>query len=260
MTKHRMFNKNKEKLTHLQKSIVVATLLTDGWFELAPNQKSARIGLELSVKSLDLLERWQKLMEPFSSPSIQHFQRKPSPTITAGPSVRNRTFFHPEFLQFTEPFSHSFKKTPRGKSVKTVPPVSYLENYMNWEMFAMILMMDGSIKNQGRGMEIHLQSYSKEAQGRLCIALYHKLGMKCWPSRYVDSSRKGILNQDSYHITISGFNLQKIRKNVLPHMVNNSKYKVPFLSEKLVTNTASSPWIQWYKKAKNADWLETKDV
>lgn len=99
--------------------------------------------------------------------------------------VRNRTFFHKEFLQFYGPFTHPSALTPQGKPVKTVPKVSYLKHYLNWEMLAMLISMDGSRKNQGRGMELHLQGFSYEAQGRLCVALYHVLGIKCWPSSRV---------------------------------------------------------------------------
>lgn len=55
MVKQSMKGKNTAQLSYLQKSIVVASLLGDSWLDTSPNGKTARIGLEITSRSEDLL-------------------------------------------------------------------------------------------------------------------------------------------------------------------------------------------------------------
>ena len=61
-----MQNSANARLTERQKSIVLATLLTDGCPEVPNNGQAARISLELSAKSNDLLQHWQGIIGNFS--------------------------------------------------------------------------------------------------------------------------------------------------------------------------------------------------
>lgn len=258
-----MVDKHKAFLTERQKSVVVGTLLTDGFIEVSPNGKTARVGVELSVKGESLVKHWLNLMLPFCSGHIEYFERPP---LTKGSDkikmVRVRTFFHAQFLQFVEPFEEQVTLTNdsvKHKKKKNVPDYRYLMQHLNYEMFAIMLMMDGSVKNQGRGMEIHIQGFTREAQDRLCLALYHKFGIKCWASEYKESSQPKNVNVTSivkYHITISGFSLQIIRQKILPWMLPDFSYKVPKLSAKVVTKTSQSPFVKWYKSMKTQAWVK----
>lgn len=241
-------------LSHRQIKIIVATLLTDGWIEQGPKNKTPRIGLQLQEASADLLAVWTNELLPIIRKSEPTLVLKDAPvpddptkrTEKKYPQLYVRTVNHPQLVQFTEAFNGV------GRA-KTVPKVSYLLKYLDWEMFAFMLMMDGSIKNQGQGMELHLQGFEGiEAQERFCHAAYQNLGLMCWPSyhkKLKSSSKK------SYHIQISGFSLPDIRTNALPFMLKEYHYKVPQLgtSPKSMTN---SPWPKWYKETQNAEWLE----
>lgn len=110
-------------------------------------------------------------------------------------------------------------------------------------------------------MKLHLQNFSYEEQSRLCLALYHKLGIQCWPSFHKEN--KG---QKFYHIRISGRSLNKIRNNV--KTPNNMQYMVPVIwclkvaarvpnllpqgsSPKPHANWLKTPNKKWYKSLKN---------
>ncbi len=83
-----------------------------------------------------------------------------------------RTPAHPEFTEYRHIFY------PQGK--KGVPPVSYLLPRVTYQSLAYLPCCDGSVKSdENKSMEIHLQSFSEQSVGRLCIALREKLQIKC---------------------------------------------------------------------------------
>jgi hypothetical protein len=164
-----------------------------------------------------------------------------------------RTVWHAAFV----PFYHDFYIRENGKPIKTVPKFSKLMEHLEWDTFATMFMMDGSYHSKtGCGTELHVQSFSYNAQSRLCIALYQKLGLKAWPVHYGYTERKGV---HQFHIRISGSSLPLIREHCLPLMLEAFKYKVPEPSKRGDPNFNSnqSNWQEWYKNYNvNADWLE----
>lgn len=119
--------------------------------------------------------------------------------------------------------------------------------FLDYEALAWMIMFDGSIKQKGaRQIELHLQSFDYDQQERICMALYMKLGIKCWPSHY----GKSIAGVDQYHIQISGLSLPLIKKEVEPFVIPSFNYKIPFFSGKKYTSTKQSKWDEFYEKAK----------
>lgn len=239
-------------LTQRQKSIVVGTLLTDGFIEISPNGQTARIRLEISSKSEQLAKTWRDVLKPFTSDNIEKFQRgrfrKDGSPIEM---VRVSTYYHKEFKQFYDMF-HDLSKPTGQPRKKTVPLFNNIIQYLDWEMFAYQLMFDGSRKGQGRSMELHLQSFSFEAQSRLCVALYQRLGIKCWPARSASSPSSG---KEQFHIIISGFVLDIIIEKVKPFFLQEFYYKIPEQTDRVLTDTSTSPWEDFYQTAINDEYL-----
>jgi hypothetical protein len=236
-----------QKLTQEQKDLIVAVLLTDGWIEIQSKGVNPRIGLQQSDNNRTLIDEWIKVMKPFMGEKcLSKVMKTPPGSKTAHVQWQVRTKVNPEFHYFFEIFG-----LKEGK--KTVPAYSKLMQHLNFKMFAWMLMMDGSKKKEGgRAMELHLQGFSKKAQDRLCIALYDKLGIKAWPSKY-GTSKSGV---QQYHIQISGFSLPDIKKNCEPFFLPSFLYKIPDLSDKSVTSTSQSPWEEFYNAHKYVPWLE----
>jgi len=265
-TRNTMQNKHEAVLTEYQIGINVGVLLTDGCLEVSPNGKTARIIVELSVKGQTLVEHWSKLMAPFCSPVLEKFTKKP---LTKGGKIREmvrvRSFFHSQFLQFEEAFglqkSPSAKNAEKPKRIKKVPSYEYLIKYLNYEVFAIMIMMDGSVKNKkgSRAIELHVQNFSLEEQTRLCLAIYKNLGIKCWPSKYSESSRNKYAkesNTQKYHIIISGFSLPLIYEQVVRYILPEFRFKIPQLSSHVPRNQSQSPFYPWYEGLRSEKWVQ----
>lgn len=239
------------KLTFSQISLIVATLLTDGWLELQAGGKNPRIGLQLCETSFPLLQRWKEELGVFCPGMPGQVSKTPPKSEKSFPQYQIRTGAHPEFNQFMGPFYTSDKK-------KQMPKCSYLIEYLTYESLAWILMFDGSVKSsQSKGLEIHVQGFpnSYASVSRLCVALYEKLSIMAKPTYYGLSK----LGEKQYHIYISGHSLPCIRKNVLPYMLSEFQYKIPQLGVRGQINTEQRTWTAWYEANKNGQFREDLD-
>jgi len=230
-----------------QIAFVVAIILTDGWLELGKGNCNPQVGFQNCKRNEGMVQLFvNTLQEVVTAKPLSRFRTALSSGDKLFEQIQIRTVAHPQFHQFLEAFGG------HGRN-KTIPAVSYLMQVLTWQSLAVILMCDGSRKGEGRGMEIHLQNYKGyKPLGRLCIVLYHKFGIKAYPSYYGISST----GETQYHIQISGFSLPVIRDKVLPLMLPSFTYKIPIPSDSLSVQTYKSPWRKWYRDNKEATWHE----
>lgn len=238
------------KLTEEQKELLYGVILSDGWLELGKGNLNARVGLQLCLANKSLIDKFAKDMANFTSKDAypKKIFKRVTPLGVDHEEWLIRTQTHKEFTKMIELFGGA------GRA-KTIPSYDNLMKIINWNVLAVILMCDGSYKNANTGcaMEIHFQSYSKAALDRLCLALYHKLGLRCWPS-YYGKSKHNKINQ--YHIVISGFSQPQIEKKCKPLMLESFHYKVPSKSKRGFVNFKQSsnifcPWLKSLKDINN---------
>lgn len=238
------------KLTKRQKSLLVAMILTDGNLSHPPKNKNPLVGFQNCDRNKSLVQHLYKELKPIIKQTELTPRRRGAPG--SGDRLFLQWFFrtvaHPELLQFEKEFGGA------GKN-KTVPKVSYLVNTLDWHGLAVMLMCDGSKRGgQGRGMELHLQGFNgSKPLDRVCVALYHRFGIKAFPS-YYGKSQSGV---DQYHIQISGYSLPIILKKVRPLMLPSFLYKIPNPGTRRTVDCYNSRWWPWYRQHKNAPWLET---
>lgn len=251
MTGRPTFNKD-YVLTQRQKNVLFAMIITDGWLSQGKKNKTPLVGFENCEKNKQLVFYLFEILKDLIRKEAPTLKEKLNPTKTKTlVSWTFRTVNHPQFFQFVEMFAF------QGK-YKTIPTVSNLMKHLDWESLAIMIMSDGSRKGGGRGMELHLQGFnSKKALDRLCVAIYHRFGIKCFPSYYSKSKNKKHIQ---YHIQISGYSLPVIIDKVSPKMLEDFQYKIPKLGKRKTIDCYNSPWWKWYRETKTVEWLETLDT
>jgi len=237
------------KLSSEQQKLIFAILLTDGWLEMQKKGINPRIGLQQSVQNKELIEFFLNELRLFITKEPQEVGKTAPVNVKLSnqrsekryPQVTVRTVCHPEFLQFIEVFKG------HGKS-KKMPDFEYLIEMLDWFSFSIILMTDGSRKNQGQGMEIHLQSFSKEELDSFCLALYKKLGIMSWPAKDKRSSKD---DRQLYNVVISGYSMGTIREKTSPYMLESFRDKIPRESLQKKRNIKDSPFWSWLNSQQN---------
>lgn len=241
------------KLTKKQKQLIYGILLTDGWLELGKGNINALVGLQICDSNKVFITYFTNILSNFININLYpKLLLKNNPKMTkVFPQWVSRTQVHPEFTKLIALFGGS-------GSNKTVPKYSDLMEMMDWQVLAYIIICDGSYKalNSGQAMEIHIQSYSKNAQDRFCYVLYHKLGIRCWPSHYGYFKNSHI---EQFHVSISGYNQPKLEKHCKPLMLPSSHYKIPAKSKKAFSIgnfNQNKSFIKWLKYMKTFKHLE----
>lgn len=240
----------KQKLTDRQRQIAFATILTDGWLEIQKGGKNARLGLQQAEQNKELFDWWRnEFKDLISEPVRDKWQKSPSYADRKYLQYSIRTKVHPEFTELYNLFHPN-------KVQKLVPKVSVLCEYLSYEVLAIMLMQDGSVKSKdSKGMELHIMNFSYESVARMCLALREKLDILCKPTR---EFRKGKVTWTLY---ISGAShdllVQEVKQYILPSFL----YKIPIarvnrvsplLSEREEDNTS----FVWYEANKNAGFRE----
>lgn len=216
----RKLPKNME-LTEKQKKLIYGVLLSDGWLELGKKNVNARIGLQLNYKSKEYIEYFKEQLANYINTKIypKELNRKSNLTGKVYKQLSIKTYTSPVFTELIPLFGGY------GKN-KTIPKYSDLMKLLDWEVLAHIIMCDGSRKSSrsGQAIKINFQSYSKKALDRFCLAIYHKLGVRCWPG-YYGMSQDNKTRQ--FSITISGFEQPKLNQKLKPYMAECFLYKIP---------------------------------
>jgi hypothetical protein len=240
-----------EVLTSTQKSLVIATLITDGWIELQSGGKNPRVGLQLCEASQPLLLKWKEELGVFCPGEPGSVLKTPPNSTESFLQFQLRTGSHPEFKEIYNAFVI--------EKQKHMPKCSFLMQHLTYESLAWMLMFDGSIKSaESKGLEIHTQGFPNNyaATSRLCVALYEKLGIMAKPT-YFGTTKAG---EEMYHVYISGHSLPLIRDKVLPHMFSEFKYKIPQLGERGEINVGQRTWDEWYAHYKEGIYREDLSI
>ncbi len=205
------------KLTAEQHDLVFGTIMTDAWIELQKGARHARYGIQLTGKNPSFVENIYKGLDGFVKEPPKSVLKSPPRSTQKFEQLLIRTPAHPEFTEYRRIFY------PQGK--KRVPAVSYLLPRVTYQSLAYMLSCDGSVKSaQNKSMEIHLQSFSEQSVGRLCMALREKLQIKCKPSK---EKKRGSEKEYQWVLYISGESHDILYDKVRPLMVDSMQYKVP---------------------------------
>lgn len=239
------------QLTDEQEDVLFGTILTDAWLEMQKGAKNARYGISISDTSQEFVMHLFKIWTNFvpipktrTHGPVEVWKTPPKSTTRFLQWVtRRRTGSHPAFTKAYD----IFYPEKNQKRQKTVPAVSYLKTKLSYRALAYMIMCDGSIKSsQNKGIEIHLQAFSEEAIGRLCIALKEVLNITCKPSKEVRNKKV------QYNLYICGENIDILIKKVKPFMLPSMQYKIPLPRTKQYTLKNISECEQWYEQNKNA--------
>lgn len=234
----------KRKLTPEQHELVLGTVLTDAWIEQQKGGVNARYGIQLTVNNMSFVEDIYKKLDGFVIDPPKVVLKTPPRSTKQFEQMLIRTHNHPEFTEYRKTFY------PNGK--KVVPAVSYLLPRLTYQSLAYILSCDGSIKSsQNKGMEVHLQAFSEQSVGRLCIALREKLQITCKPSREKGRTSEGY----QWVLYICGESHDILYEKVRPLMVESMQYKIPTPRKRPYT-MANNVCEDWYLNNYNSSFRE----
>jgi hypothetical protein len=247
-----------DMLTESQRSIVFATVMSDGWIEKGKNNINARLGFQQSLVNRNYFDSWRNSLTDWITGDSKIVYRTPPGSTQKFGQISVRTIHHPQFTFFYD----EFRPGNDSRKRKIIPRYDFLIEYLNYEAFAHILMQDGSSKSdESKGMEIHYQSYTKTELIRLCIAIYNKLKIKATVSSY----NSGESDKKQYTIYISGDSYDIIKNQVYPLMHPDMQYKVPTertelgkIRQQSQPNNQSN-WTTFYEEFQNSECLKNID-
>jgi hypothetical protein len=232
------------ELTLEEKEVLTGVIFTDA------NVYRSQVQFSQGAKNIHVLDAFIKAMQPFikKEPSV-YLKDVP---LKGGPSgARSGNKIH-KVYQITTTASKSQKDFIKNfldsNGKKTVPKLDFLYKHLTWRAFGWIIMGDGSAHSYGKsqGIKLQFQNFSYEELTTLSLALYHTLGIQCWPAKHKKST-KGV---QQYHIRISGRSLRSIRKKSLPFIIGPSQLRVPPLLKRGGRKKPAKQWLEWYKEAK----------
>ena len=246
-----------DMLPNSERSIVFATVMSDGWIEKGKNSRNARLGFQQSLVNRNYFNSWCNSLADWITENPRVVWRTPPGSTQRFQQISVRTIHHPQFTFFYNEF-----RPNNDSRRKIIPRYHFLIECLNYEAFAHILMQDGSLKSdESKGMEIHYQSYTKTELIRLCIAIYNKLNIKATVSSY----NSGESGKQQYTIYISGDSYDIIKNQVYPLMHPDMRYKVPTertelgkISQQSQPNNQNN-WPAFYEKFKNSECLRDID-
>jgi len=236
------------ELSLAQKNLLLGIILTDATVEAAKTPKSnTRLQFNQGVTNKHVFDAFYETMGDFISETPKEMVRSaPLPGGKPGERTEKKYLVYQVRTLRCEALTKYCKNFVNQSGKKVMPSYNFLTENLSWESFAWMIMGDGSAHSSGvsQGMKLHLQSSPLDEQSRLCLALYHRLGIQCWPAYHKTSARTG---EKQYHVRISGRSLYAICKNALPYMLDKSKVRIPPLLPNGGKKTPSNEWLAWYK-------------
>lgn len=193
------------KLSSLQKEVLIGLLLGDGHIELSPNGKSARLKVEYSIKNTDYVEWLYQIFRNL----VRMTPRKRIINSFGGNFERCgfTTLSLPDFL--------SFRKLFYQTKTKIVP--KNIGKLLTELGLAVWFMDDGSYKSKEcRGKLICTHNFTIEEITFLCHVLKEKFGLESIPRE----------QKDGIEIYIRASSFSRLKKLILPFMVNSFLYKL----------------------------------
>ena len=186
-------------LTQLQKSVIIGSLLGDGYVRIIPGRKEAFLEVNHSIKAKEYVD-WKYSV-------LKELCKSPPQTRKSGENRTAYRFFtrqHPEITDLLKKFYLNGKKI--------VP--SDLE--LNPMILAVWFMDDGS-KSRKFDVYLNTQQLSLSSQ-KILLNLLRKMGLRAR------------LNKDKKYYRIRFFkeSVSKLNQIIAPHIVPSMKYKLSY--------------------------------
>ncbi len=186
-------------LTQLQKSVIIGSLLGDGYVRKMPDRKDAFLEVNHSIKAKEYVDWKYSILQNFciSAPKERNSGKN------GRKAYRFFTKQHKDITEMIKKFYHN--------KHKTVPK----DLELNPIILAVWFMDDGS--KSGSNVYLNTQQFSMKEQRRLLHAL-RKMGLKAR------------LNKDKkyYRIRFLKESVSKFNKIIEPHIIPSMRYKLSY--------------------------------
>jgi hypothetical protein len=236
MTTSSGFNGNtqieEDGLTNDQRSVLVGLNLSDSHLERSSPTSGTRLCVQFTVGTPGLFKYCFDMFSSFLSENELKKNKSIFVDCMGDNKQHEQLLFRTRFNDIFTPFHEAFYIMRNGVSLKVFPTVTFLLKYLNDTALAVLLMCDGSRKGINNfGYEIHCQGNGFESAVRLCLALYEKFGLECWPT--LDNyPQKGVSYWNIY-ISAASFNDWAPRVQNLMDQCGMTDQKMPTLSKTL---------------------------
>lgn len=181
----------KKRLSKRQRSIVLGSLLGDGYLTSTTRGFAFRVNHGLHQKSY-VDWKYSELQEFTNSAPRQ-----------SGRCYYFRTVSHDEFSEFHSDFYDSRKKVPRN-----------LRDRLTSLALAVWVMDDGA--RDGNQLRINSQSFSESENRVLCSILMATFGITATLNR----------DKDKFRLRVSASSMPIVRQVVAPHLIPDMHYKL----------------------------------
>lgn len=194
---------NMVELPFYIKSIVYGILLSDGWLNLGPKSKNARLGFKQSLNHFSYVWTVFNTFSHYCSSNPNSSKSKKNNTISYSVQILTRSL--PCFTKL-----HSLWY---NKGVKIIPNDIY--DYLTPVALAHWIMGDGAI--HPTGLELCTDSFSNQEVAKLINVLIIRYQLNCTMIRY---------NSGGPRIYIKADSMAKLRAIVAPHIHPFFNYKI----------------------------------
>ena len=191
---------NKVSVTREQKEILLGILLGDAHMELSPNEKSARLKIEQSVRKQDYMEHLHYVFQDWSPGRMVSASNSNNLKFSTKYSSSLR-FYHTQFY---------------GEKGRCVP--RWIEHSFTPRSLAYLIMDDGGIKSKtSKGVYINVYGLGGKEQEFLCKILRRKFELQA----------KVVRDRQYYRIYISGHSYDILVALIDPYILPSVRYKIP---------------------------------
>ena len=186
-------------LTQLQKSIIIGSILGDGYIRIMPGRKDAFLEINHSIKAKEYVD-WKYYI-------LKNLCKSPPKTRKSGKWRMAYRFFTKQRRELTELLDRFYKDNK-----KIIPSDLELDSVI----LAVWFMDDGS-KSRKSDVYLNTQQFSLSDQKRL-LYLLRKLGLKAR------------LNKDKkyYRTRFLKESIPKLNKIIDPYIISSMRYKLSY--------------------------------
>jgi len=198
----------KDKLTELQKELLIGTLLGDGTLYLGRRNTNARLKIQHSEKDNNYLEYKYSILNSFVTGTVMRDVRF---NKNMNKNYSSRTFItvtHPEFTRFHKFFYRDGKKIVDDKILKMVTPFG----------LAVWIMDDGYYNKQEHFIDLYTMNFTLEEH--LLVKKWFKNKFKVIPS--IEYHKQA----DKYYLRFNVFNTRRLVDIIRPHVISSMERKV----------------------------------
>jgi len=205
-------------LTDSQKEIGIGVMLGDANLQTQDKGKTYRLRYEGGNKHKNYIESIHQSFEEWCLSNPAEKTREHPKTKTLIKTWEFQTLSHQDMKFFADLFLNQ-----EGK--KIVPENLVEHPNFTARSLAYWIMDDGSkmdhTANQGKGLEIHTEAFTKAEVDSLCQGLKNRYNLKCW------TKSKQRNDKTYYFIAISGESYEQLMSLITPYMHPDMFHKLP---------------------------------